>query len=419
MEVEMLLERGDILMDQGRFKDAEKMIKQALEKEPDNADALALMGRCYMNNKQIDEGIRIVSRALAIDPNNSFFFYLLGFGYYHKDENLIAETNLNKAIEIDPLNAEYFGLLSLVLIDQKHFERALDTSNSGLALDPNNITCLNARSIALNKLKRIDEAFKTMDSTLAHDPDNEVTHTVVGWNLLERGNHKKALHHFREALRIDPDFENARSGMKEAMKSRILPYKWLLQYSFWINNKGRKLQAVLPILLYVAFRILIGISNAGNTSELTWILIATYILIIVTSWTIGSIANFILLFHPTGKYALSAGEKWSAINVVTVMMIGISIMGLSSFTSIADQADYADGLFFAGMICLSLALPLGNIKYPITAAQGWREWYGVCLAGLGILSVLLFAMNPGMGSALFILYGLGFLIYNWTGIISH
>ena len=68
-----------------------------------------------------------------------------------------------------------------------------------------------------------DEAIQTMEYALAQDPENELTHATVGWNYLEKGKHKIAVNHFREALRIDPNYNNAKDGLKESLKSKIAP----------------------------------------------------------------------------------------------------------------------------------------------------------------------------------------------------
>ena len=418
MTTDMLLERAQLLLDQNRYQDAETYIRQALEQDPDNDYTLGLLGRCFVNNRRYEEGIEVIRKAIAIDPNNSFYFYLLGFAFYQKSESAAAKANLQKAIQLYPYAAEYFGLLAHVLLEEKKFEEALDKASEGLALEADNITCLNARSVALNKLKRAGEAFEAMDTALAHDPENEVTHNVVGWNLLERGHHQEAARHFMEALRIRPDYNNAKAGLKEALKSKILVYKWLLQYNFWINNKGKNLQVALPIILFVAFRVLISLSRGGNTpGYLTGLLGGLYILIVVTSWTIGSIANFVLLFHPLGKHSLTVSERWSALTAVPAMVVGITILLLSLFTSLAAGTVYDAGLFFAGLICFSLAFPLGHLDYPIRFGnKGWRENFAIGLTGVGLLSLLVFAAAPSAAGVLFGVYGVGFLIYNWTGI---
>ncbi|HEU4472556.1 MAG TPA: tetratricopeptide repeat protein [Flavisolibacter sp.] len=418
MNIQSLLERAGLLLEQGRHKDAETHIREALRLEPGNGTALSLMARFHFDSKQFDEGIAAIQNAISVDSQNSFYFYLLAFGYYQKDQLTQAVTNLEKAISLNPYVAEYFGMLAFVLLREKNFEAALARADEGLALDPTHVTCLNARATALNKLRRTDDAFETMNSALAEDPENELTHTTIGWNLLERGRNRDAERHFMEALRIDPNHASAKSGLKEALKSRILPYKWLLQYSFWISNKGRNFQVALPIILYISFRVLIGLSRgSGSTAVLGWILGGIYILMVVVSWTIGSIANFVLLFNRTGKYALTHTERWSAITVVSALVAGIAILLVATLGTADSASPYTPYLFGAGLVCVSLALPLGNIEYPLSFAnKGWRDRYALLLVALGLVSLACFALAPALSLFLLVAYGIAFLVYNWSGI---
>ena len=414
VDIHVLLDRARLLLDQGRYKDAESEIRQALEYEPQNDYALALLGRCYINASRYDEGIDVMQKAISLDPNNDFYFYLIAFGYYHKDLYPNAVGNLEKAIRLNPYNAEYFGLLAHILLQKKEFEPALDKANEGLALDPENITCLNARSIALNKLKRTEDAIQTMQTALAQDPDNETTHATVGWNYLEKGKHKEATGHFLEALRIRPGYDNAKTGLKEALKSKVLPYRLLLQYSFWINNKGKKLQRAMPFIIYIIFRILVGLLNSNDsTSGLTWVLVGAYILFVVTSWTINSIANFFLLSHPIGKHALTNTEKWAAITSVPSLLLGLILLSLS-VSGIAENTAYSD-LFIPGLVCVSLALPFSRIEYPIQfSGRTWKEWYSLALLATGFSSLIVYALAPALAQPIFIVYGVALIIYTWV-----
>ena len=163
MDVTGLLKRANLLLEQGRNKDAEKQIMQVLDQEPNNDHALSILARCYMNNDEVDKGIEVINKAIAIEPNESFYFYLLGFGYFQKEMYLPARDNLSKAIRLNPYNPEYFGILSFIYLNEKNYEVALQNANEGLELDPENITCLNARARALNKLKRTDEAIDNLE----------------------------------------------------------------------------------------------------------------------------------------------------------------------------------------------------------------------------------------------------------------
>jgi tetratricopeptide (TPR) repeat protein len=416
-DINHLLERAELLLDQGRYKDAELQIKQALSQDPDHDYALGLLGRCYVNNGRYDEAIVIIQQAIALDPNDSFYFYLLGFAYYHKNQHVKAIEYLQHAIKLYPYHAEYFGLMAHVLIEDRAFEAGLHKANEGLAVDAESITCLNARSIALNKLKRTEDAIATMQDALAQDPDNAITHTTVGWNFLEKGNYNDAQHHFMEALRINPNQAGAKAGLKESLKSKLPPYRWLLQYSFWVQRKTKRTAVIIPIVIYVLFRVIVGLSSTlGLVSGfILALMVGAYILFVLTSWTVNSIANFFLLFHRIGKYALTVTEKWSAISAVSSIITGLVLIVLSR-TSFLGGGDDIENLIVPGIVFLTLALPLGNIQYPVNPrGQGWREWFGVSLVAIGLLSALTVAFIPGL-TFLFVIYLIGFLIYNWAGL---
>ena len=231
-DVQAGLDRANLLLHQHRVKDAQEQLHNILQQEPQNSEALALLTRCSYQLNQYPEGLEIVEQALQCDPENPYLFYLRGFGYYHTDELEKAIQHYEAALRLQPYFTEVYAMLAYVYNEKKDFKRGLAYANDGLALEPENLSCLNARSISLNKLKMTDEAIATMQHALAQDPDNEHTHTTVGWNLLEKGKHKEARKHFKEALRINPNYTSAQLGLKESLKSIIPPYRWLLQYSF-------------------------------------------------------------------------------------------------------------------------------------------------------------------------------------------
>ncbi len=411
------IERANLLLRQGRVNDAITQVKNALEQNPDNGEALAMYARCYFDKKEFDEGIKTILRAIAIDPGNPYYFYLLGFAYYRKSRPVEAVESLRKSIEMNPYFCESFGLLALVQIEEKQFEIALQTANEGLAIDPENITCLNGRSVALNKLKRTDDAVATMQYALEQDPENEFTHSTIGWNYLEKGKNKVAATHFREALRINPNNINARRGLKEALKSIIPPYRWMLQYSFWINNKGKKARWAVPLALYFCVRFFSTLLQSNNATEaIGGILIGVYLLFVLTTWLINPLANFFLLFHKDGKFAIDNTEKWTAITVVSALLTGIVFFGIAC---ISTPGKIYPPLMVAAMACWAMALPLGNIQYPLSfKANTGKNKVAMMLVVLGLLTVILSFIN------LDIAIGAGFLllilivINSWVSIFK-
>jgi hypothetical protein len=149
-------------------------------------------------------------------------------------------------------------------------------------------------------------------------------------------------------------------------------------------------------------------------SGFTWIVISVYILFVVISWTINSIANFFLLFHKIGKHALTDSERYTALTAVPSLLIGLLLICIASFTNAAVGTRYQE-LLLPGMVCLSLALPLGQVKYPIGFRNKTKkQLYTLALAAIGILSLLVFLLVPSAMLPLVIIYGIAFVIYTWV-----
>ena len=72
-----------------------------------------------------------------------------------------------------------------------------------------------------------------------------LTHANQGWALLHRGNYQRALEHFREALRIDPELDWARAGIVEALKAHHFIYRQMLRFFLWIGRQARVAQWVI------------------------------------------------------------------------------------------------------------------------------------------------------------------------------
>ena len=83
----------------------------------------------------------------------------------------------------------------------------MELADRSLEIDAENLLGLNTRSTALLKLNKSEESFSTIEGALREDPNNAYTHANYGWGLLEKGSHKKALEHFKESLKHNPNFD--------------------------------------------------------------------------------------------------------------------------------------------------------------------------------------------------------------------
>ncbi len=75
---DILLPLAAVYQDLVRTEDAMRVYLQAVETEPDNADALCMAGLCARDLRDSEAADRLLSRAFEVDPTSSFAQYNLG-----------------------------------------------------------------------------------------------------------------------------------------------------------------------------------------------------------------------------------------------------------------------------------------------------------------------------------------------------
>jgi tetratricopeptide (TPR) repeat protein len=293
---------------------------------------------------------------------------------------------IQEAIRLDPENPQYFSLLAGICYVQKRWQEALEAAEQGLALDPEHVNCTNVRAMALIKLGREKEAGATIASALAKVPDNAVTHANQGWALLEQRDHRQALEHFREALRLDPNLDWARAGIVEALKARYLIYRLMLTYFLWMAKLSGKAQWAVILVGYFAYRALRSVAKA-NPAVAPYIepLLYLYLAFVFLSWTADPLFNLLLRLNRFGRLALSA-EQLTASNWIGACVLG-GLLGLGAWLVMG----YPAGKFAAGYFGLLMIPVAGTFSCPAGWPRAAMALYTGLLAALGLVAqVVLF-----------------------------
>ena len=97
---------ADLYNDAGRDGEAERTLRQLLENEPANAEALNYLGYLLANRgRSLDEAVKLVERALVVEPGNPAYLDSLGWAYFRRGDLEEAEKYLAPAAEQLPRNA--------------------------------------------------------------------------------------------------------------------------------------------------------------------------------------------------------------------------------------------------------------------------------------------------------------------------
>jgi tetratricopeptide (TPR) repeat protein len=339
---ENLVSRAQLLMQQQRFSDAEKILASLLSNYPEDLQSLTLMAEIKIQQGHLVAALQFIDRAISQSPDFGFLFYLKARVMLQSDRYDEAEDFLKESTILEPEDADFFALWASVKLNRKKFDEALILSGHALELDPENILALNIRSTALLKLNRNSEALETIEGALHKSPDNPHTHANFGWNLLEKGEPKKALEHFKNALKFDPNNEYAQAGMAEALKARYFLYKLFLKYSFWISNLTEKYQWGVIVGFYLGFKFIRLIAEQYKSLQpILYPLIGLLFVIAFSTWIITPVSNLFLRLNKYGKHLLDEKEKLSSNFVAgsaALFFVGIFlflVFNNSSFLTIA------------------------------------------------------------------------------------
>ncbi len=386
-------DRGWLLYEQGRYAQAGLELRQELAIDPHNPGAHALLALCLSQQERYDDATHEAELAIHQGPEEPFSHYALAAVLTNRNRWKEAFAAIEEAIRLNPEDPDYFALLAVICMEQHQWAEALAAANQGLKFDAEHVSCDNLRAMSLVKLGRRQEAMTTLAATLAKDPDNATTHANQGWALLEQSQADNALAHFREALRLDPQYDWAQEGIVEALKARNVLYGWILRYFLWMGKLSGSTQFVVIIGGWFGFLFLLGVlGNNSILKPLALPLMILYLGFVFMTWTADSLFNLLLRLDRFGRLALSDEQIQSSNWVGGALLLAIAAFGVGLVTG--------NGLAIALSVgCLLLIFPLAGT---FSCEKGWPRTamsvYTGVMAVTGLLTLaLVSAVSSGQG----------------------
>lgn len=375
--------RAQMLLSQRRPDLAEKELGQALADEPNHPMAHALMALCLAQSEKWDRATHHAQQAIAAAPDVAFPHYSMAVVCAQRNQLKEAAEAVRAAIELEPLNPNYHELLGKIHASRREWNEALQCAKEALACDAEHVDARNLKTLALRNLGQGEAAQAEMLETLAEDPDNAWTHANLGWRYLEQNDTKQAMHHFREALRIEPELEWARIGVVETLKSRNVVYRLFLRYFLVMGRLTQSGQWKVILGLWLLFVILNQVAEQMPALR-PWVtpLLIAYLLFVLGTWLAGPLADLFLRLHPFGKLALSRKER-RASNWIGGCLLGAIVSGITALAVQSMGFAHLAGFF------LLMLLPLGaTLKAPWPQPQKAMLIYtaGVTLLGVGFVA---------------------------------
>ena len=247
------LSLGFVFFDRGYFEQAQLYFQQALQDNPDGAEALYSLGSAYLqqqktgdarkcfervvelhtgypgtlpnawNNLGIlaaregnaDLAIQHFERALEIDPDHSVALQNLGNAYRQKKDWPQAKRALEKALALNPDDAETNYSLGMVYAQQNDSDHAYEYLQRALSLRPAYPEALNNLGILYLRTSRTEKAKQTFADTIRLAPGYDQAYLNLARVYSIEGDREKAKAVLQRLLKQFPDHAQAKEELKQ------------------------------------------------------------------------------------------------------------------------------------------------------------------------------------------------------------
>ena len=167
------------------------------------ADHLARAGE-YYDGESWNEAIIEFKNALQIDPNNAEAHYKLSQSYLKTKKTKEAFWELRETVRIDPSNHDAKLQFAQISIYAGELEDALQRADEVIASDANRADAYIVKAQAHEGLKQPDEALAALEDAVRVEPENSGAQMLLATFVRRQGDRERAEKYYREAVRVDP-----------------------------------------------------------------------------------------------------------------------------------------------------------------------------------------------------------------------
>ncbi len=238
--------KGVELLESGNYKEGINALNQAIQLDPNNADAWNNKAWAYNQMKEYEKSIESSEHAIQLNPNDADSYFnkggaLIGLG--RNEEAIIA---LDEALRIDP-NYEVAKQARNLILTGKY------ASNSNQAIEWYN------KGVDLGTLGQYQEAIEAYDQALKINPELTAAWYNKGMDLGTLGRYQEAIEAYDQALKINPEFT-------EVWSNKGVDLGYLGRYQEAIEAYDQALK-INPELTLVWYNKGVALDNLGRYQE--------------------------------------------------------------------------------------------------------------------------------------------------------
>jgi tetratricopeptide (TPR) repeat protein len=208
-DVEALNLVGRLLQSRKQHARAKSIYARILAQDPDNQDIYLLLGNLYIEDAQWDEAYDLFSRFVQRFPNAYAGYFFLGKVYRQRNQPLEAEKAFRRSLSIEPeLEGARFELIELYSTDLKsgnHQKKTVQLYEELLEENPQNNRALFGYALFLRDSGREPQAAEILRAHAADISQNDLIRGIYRYTI-EPERYRDAIFLLEPLIALHPDY---------------------------------------------------------------------------------------------------------------------------------------------------------------------------------------------------------------------
>jgi len=196
----------------GRLQEAGRIYQSVLDRNPNDSDALHLLGLVAHQLGQHQPAVQLISRAIAIKPSSAYYANLAEVWRALGQLDNSIECS-RTALALQPAYPEAANHLGLALMQQGRLAEAIEQFQAALRVRPNFAIVHTNLADAFRTQGEVESAIKHYRKAIECDPNLATAHGNLGQLLCERQELPEALEHCKKAIELRPGLAAAHGNL--------------------------------------------------------------------------------------------------------------------------------------------------------------------------------------------------------------
>jgi len=205
---------------QGDLQSAEQLYREILNIQPDNADALNLLGMIAFQSKKYEQAIQYYQKALSYYNDHAGIFNNMGNAFKLKGDTAEAIASFQKAISLKPEFSEAYYNLGCIFNKEGGHDEAIVYYQAALRYNPDLAEAHYNMGVAFQEKGADDEAIACYQAALRISPGLAEPNINLGMALQKKGEIEAARKCYQKAIQINPSSADAWNNLGSLWKTK-------------------------------------------------------------------------------------------------------------------------------------------------------------------------------------------------------